>query len=205
MSPHHGTETTQLSQIIEVIQLGRKTGVLHVERNYQGRVETGEIHFLQGQISGARGGVYGELMGRDAVRWLRVWQACRFIFTSPTSTPVTQALGERVTQPLPRSVPEEYSPVTGHTTARLPAIQRTPVLPETKTPSGVPGLLYSTEQGLRLLEQVGLSRTHRHLLLLIDGRRSLAELSRLMGRREDDVQQALRDLVRTGIVSNPVR
>ncbi|WP_201387829.1 hypothetical protein [Ktedonobacter sp. SOSP1-52] len=53
---------------------------------------------------------------------------------------------------------------------------------------------------LRLIEQSGLSRNHRRLLLLIDGNRNSAELARLMGRSQEEAQQLIRDLEYIGIV-----
>ena len=57
-----GTETSQLANVIEVIGLGRKTGVLTVERGTGSSLETGEITFDNGHIIGARStrGIQGQ-------------------------------------------------------------------------------------------------------------------------------------------------
>lgn len=68
------------------------------------------------------------------------------------------------------------------------------------TSATVPRLVQEAEQGLALVEQVRLSRMHRHLLLLIDGKRSFAELARLTGRKPNELQQALNDLSRLGVI-----
>ena len=187
MPPQRGTETEQLFQIIEVIQLGRKTGVLYIERDTQARVESGRIRFDYGQMSEARGGQNEELTGTAAIRWFRTWSRCRFFFlpAESGSLPVARTTPSQGIQP--PAYEKELSP--RETAPRLSA-----------THADVPHLTHTVEQGLALIERTGLSRIHRHLLLLIDGKRSSAELARLIGRRLDDVQKALNDLSRLGII-----
>ena len=73
-----------------------------------------------------------------------------------------------------------------------------PRLPATH--ADVPRLVQTIEEGLALIERAGLPRTYRHLLLLIDGKRNSIELSRLTGRNLNDLQKALNDLARLGII-----
>jgi hypothetical protein len=56
------------------------------------------------------------------------------------------------------------------------------------------------EEGIYLIEQMGLSRTHRRLFLLIDGGRTVKELIRLMSHDPEDVQHLLHDLERAGVI-----
>ena len=196
MPPQRGTETEQLFQVIEVIQLGRKTGVLSVERDTQGRIESGRIQFDHGQMSDVRGGQNEELRGTAAIRWLRTWGRCRFFFLSSDSdslpaAPSARALPSQGTQPLMSANVRELSPrnTSRDTSPRLSA-----------THADVPHPVQTVEQGLALIERAGLSRTHRHLLLLIDGRRNSVELSRLTGRKLNELQKALNDLARLGII-----
>jgi DNA-binding MarR family transcriptional regulator len=53
---------------------------------------------------------------------------------------------------------------------------------------------------MHLIEQMGLSRTHRRLFLLIDGGRTVKELIRLMSHDPEDVQKLLQDLERAGAI-----
>ena len=53
---------------------------------------------------------------------------------------------------------------------------------------------------MRLIEQMGLSRTHRRLFLLIDGGRTVKELIRLMAHEPEAVQRLLQDLERAGVI-----
>ncbi|MBV9614035.1 MAG: DUF4388 domain-containing protein, partial [Ktedonobacteraceae bacterium] len=77
MSQKRGTVTDRLLNVIQVLQLGKKTGHLTVERDEGKGQEKGEIIFVQGQVTQAYG---GNLRGQEALNWLSTWGACRFIF-----------------------------------------------------------------------------------------------------------------------------
>lgn len=49
-------------------------------------------------------------------------------------------------------------------------------------------------------QRLGLSRAHRQLFLLIDGRRSAQELTRLIGRHPQEVLAILADLENAGLI-----
>lgn len=198
MSQRRGTTTDQLSNVLQVIQLGRKTGMLTVERGEGSALEGGEITFVNGQITHAR---IGQLDGQKAMNWLSSWGTCRFLFTP--------AGPERVTGPIPA-----LPPSSKQATAPLketPAHAFTPI-PDIG-PSGKytpyhtgnfqvrPYRTVQAEDALRLLEQAGLSRTHRRLLLLIDGQRAIPELVRLMGRHLEEILRLLHDLERIGVIA----
>ncbi|HEY4385071.1 MAG TPA: hypothetical protein VGN34_11430, partial [Ktedonobacteraceae bacterium] len=73
-----------------------------------------------------------------------------------------------------------------------------------QSPAGMPDQaapqrLKAADEALSLLESASLSRMHRHLLLLLDGQRTIAELSRLMNRGEGEILRLLRDLAQLGI------
>ena len=68
---------------------------------------------------------------------------------------------------------------------------------------GVPYQIVSVEQAMQKMEMVGLSRTHRHLFLLVNGQRSIVELTRLTGRNQRDLQLLLRDLEALSIIRVP--
>lgn len=213
MSQQRGTETNQLVNVIEVIQLGRKTGVLTVERGADSHVEMGEITFMQGRITYVRSsriGYKGVLDGQQALSWLNTWGPCRFIFVA-SSSPIVR---EKVTQPI-LSIRRRGSTQTLqdtqprlHTTHTLPAVRTTEPLvsgtgkadSEFNLHSIVPHRILQAEEALRRVNQAGLSRMHLHLLLLIDGQRSVTELIRLTGRKQDEVRKLLRDLAYIGVI-----
>ncbi|HEX4208523.1 MAG TPA: DUF4388 domain-containing protein [Ktedonobacteraceae bacterium] len=200
MPEGRGTVTDQLANIIEVLQLGRKSGLLTVERGEGTTLETGKITFVSGQITDAQAGRY---VGQQASNWLNTWRTCRFTFVATQASPGRQqstdplpfAWQQRNTQPLLRA--QTPQPIT-ESNPRI-AVPRF----NTISASGVsiPQRLRPAHEALPLLETTGLSRLHRHLFLLIDGSRTNVELARLVAKRQEDVQSMLLDLERIGLIS----
>lgn len=227
MPQQRETVTDRLANVIEVIQLGRKTGQLSVERGAGSTYEEGYISFLNGQVIQA---VTGWRSGQEALNWLIDWGACRFTFIPDASARTTgklSALSTPSTSPLSPTPSASQKVLQAAAQPTRPSIQRVVSTGKTGSPGGPfptqlspevpasgaeatsngvaapahpdtgPLAPYRTRQldeALWLLERRGLSRAHRHLLLLIDGQRTVAELVRLTGRRQDEVQQLLRDL-----------
>ncbi len=75
----------------------------------------------------------------------------------------------------------------------MPAIV---LMPVTLVPRPLPPL----QDSLRRVEQQGLSRQHRRLMLLIDGQRTIAELVRLIGYTQYEVQKLLVELEQARII-----
>jgi hypothetical protein len=96
-----------------------------------------------------------------------------------------------ITRPLPAAV-----------TRKLPAV--TSQLSPIKTPApdlnGAPYRLQEGSAALRYLEKVKLSRAHRRLFLLIDGKRSVPDLAHLMSKVPSEVYRLLYDLERAGLI-----
>ena len=196
MPQQRGTETSQLANVIEVIQLGRKTGVLTVERSTDSSLEMGEITFENGHITQARSN--RGIQGQQALLWLTSWGPCRFTFVSAQET-------MRTTQPLPAMSQHEFTQKKRDTqpqrvpseTLQLPI----PSIGRTDTELlAVPQRTQQIENALQLIAQARLSRTHRQLFLLIDGQRNAAELLRLIGRTQDAGLPLLRELAYIGVI-----
>jgi len=83
MSNGRGITTDNLLNVIQVIQLGHKTGSLMVERGEGGAREVGGLVFARGQIIEASS---GNLVGEQALAWLKTWGICRFLFVPSTSS-----------------------------------------------------------------------------------------------------------------------
>jgi hypothetical protein len=188
-----GTETSNIVNVIDVIQLGRKTGILTVEREVNGYLELGEITFTNGQVTHARSNHYLSAEGQAAFQWLHTWSACRFLFEATHEVP-------RTTRPLPAA---PSSKVDVHNSDTQP--QRVPTnvqgaRQEENNFSAVPRRIIYAEKALHIIENAQLSRTHRQLFLLIDGQRNVAELLRLLGRKQDEGLKLLRDLAYIGVI-----
>lgn len=183
--PQPATSTDRLANVIQVIQLGRKTGTLTAERNGSNGPEQGIIFFVNGQVARARA---QHLEGTAAFQWLNTWSACRFTF-APSTSPATTVKLPAVP---PDAIPDHEwsgnaaSPRNGNRWAR----------PEARLPFQHRAL----DEALRIIEQASLSRAHRRLYLLIDGHRSATELARLMGRSQHEIDALLHDLESAGVI-----
>ncbi len=99
------TATDQLSNVIEVVQLGQRTGMLLVERGSGSVLEEGEIYFVGGRA------VYASLAGlrgREALAALGRWGACRFAFDREALRPDANLTNP--SEPAIRAVPPQ-SPI----------------------------------------------------------------------------------------------
>ncbi len=202
------TVTNRLVSVIQAIQLGRRTGLLTAKRGEGIILEEGTITFVKGQVTQAN---VGRRSGSEALNWLTTWGSCRFAFvpadTSEAAVPLT---------PIPSTPSSERRTINTepYPGQRLPPFgrQTEPLRPggreatEVRQYSGsttapvVPSHTRQLDSSLRIIERMGLSRTHRRLFLLIDGHRPTAELARLMGRSEDEVRELLSDLERATVI-----
>ncbi len=195
MQQGRGTLTDQLTNVIQVIQLGRKSGRLTVERGEGLTLEKGEILFEQGHITYAQG---GRLSGQQAINWFSTWGACRFLFVP------TEPVG-RTTRPLsstPRLLQETNPTLYTLSPGRLPT---GPLPSQSSYKTGgvmlkIPQRICPDHIALNLIEQAGYSRLHRRIFLLIDGRRDTAELVRLVRRGFEEIRQVLLDLEQIHVI-----
>ena len=181
------TTAERLADIIDIIKFGHRTGQLTVERGEHVTFEEGMIMFVAGQITQA---VVGNLKGVEALNWLNTWGACRFHFTSPSSDNMPSPSSLQANGISPMSTPaQNLDGARKREQAQAPVPQ-----------AGIPYRIKQGDSILQYLESLGLSRTHRRLFLLIDGRRAPVELARLMNYNLGEVQNMLKDLERAGII-----
>ncbi|HEX6108227.1 MAG TPA: DUF4388 domain-containing protein [Ktedonobacteraceae bacterium] len=198
MAQQKETITNSLADVIQVIQLGLKSGVLTVERGEGATFEEGMITFVNGQAVEALTAFFN---GQNALSRLSSWGTCRYAFiATPTAeipsipapvstTALEQGMTDTGTRPrIPISPLRESAARRQASTGR--AVQVIPFIPA----SVVPHLVISLEESLRRVDQLGLSRQHRRLLLLVDGQRTIAEMVRLIGPTQYEVQKLLADL-----------
>ncbi|MGH2517785.1 MAG: DUF4388 domain-containing protein [Ktedonobacterales bacterium] len=77
MSKPRVTATDRLANVIEVVELGQRTGLLAVERGSGSVLEEGELYFIAGRVMYAS---LAGLRGREALVALSRWGPCRFGF-----------------------------------------------------------------------------------------------------------------------------
>lgn len=225
MPQQRETTTDRLANVIQVIQLGRKTGLLTVERGEGANYEEGFLTFVQGHLTQAKA---GQLSYMDAFNWMNTWGSCRFAFlpqetgkqvmvprslspNTPTPAPLHGARPvqrQQDTRPIQqqqqrylRDTPPSIAvqPPSGTLSSAQIARARLNPAQYVQRPTA-PRSIRNYDEALHRIDQIGLSRVHRRLFLLIDGKREKTELARLMGRRDEEAAQLLGDLERAGII-----
>ena len=78
------TTTSRLADVIEVVELGRRTGLLMVERGSGEMMEEGALYFHAGRAMYA---AVERVRGQDALAVLGGWGACRFAFDPDAARP----------------------------------------------------------------------------------------------------------------------
>jgi len=201
------TATDRLVTVIKSIQLGRLSGTLTARRGEGVTEEEGTITFVNGQVTQAN---VGRRSGSGALNWLSTWGMCRFSFVPSGTSPITPpslpsspgAIGD---QHRGNGIyPRIQTPTSDKQSGPLiPGDQDGPVA-EQPNPSAhmtiIPHTTRPLSEALRWIEQRGLSRIHKHVFLLVDGRRSVKELVHLSGKNQDEVYGLLSDLVRIGVI-----
>jgi hypothetical protein len=208
-----GTATDRLTDVIQMLQMSRKTGILHINRDAAGNtIEQGAIMLQNGQIIDASLGSY---RGAEAFQRLQGWQSCYFVLQTSTQP------GSSSLPPPTQMSPVNRNPVTGfNNTGPLPnrgsGFRNTDPLssggssgfsntgPLSNGGSAearhVPQRTREVSAILPHFNRLGLTRLHRQLFLLIDGQRSVPELILLIGHRTDEVDTLLNDLERAGLI-----
>lgn len=180
-----GTATEKLADVIQMLKLVHRTGLLRVQR-YTGdnSIEEGAIRFQNGQVLEAS---VGPFQGPDAYNKLLQWTTCHFVFEalSSSTSPSLPAVSASPVPPGSRNT----TGALAHDTQELPAAY-----------AAIPYRLWHIQEVLPDFQRMGLSRVHRQLFLLIDGRRSIYELMTLIRRHPQEVFALLADLERASLI-----
>lgn len=209
MSQIRETATDRLVSIIQLIQLGRRTGILTARRGDGMTLEEGSISFSKGQVTRAS---IGRHTGAEALNVLTAWGNCRFLFLSSDETDTGPFLPltpppERTsnTGPIPRQLPPSPDPARSTGPIGASGTVRERYNGYASATSQAPYHIRPLDTTLRMIENLHLSRAHRQLLLLIDGHRTVAELARLMSKSEQDITNLLQDLEQMSAIHVPKR
>ena len=198
MQPQRTAITDCLADVVHIIQMGEKSGVLTVERGENRTFEEGFIRFIGGRIVEAG---TNQQSGMTAFTYLNSWQVCRFSFVAQIPDDVPLPL--QSTQPLPANRALANTVPTANTRFSYP---KAPVEQDDRLYAyrEVPGARFTIPLRLQAGEEVlqrpentaSLSRIHRRLLMLVNGQRSISELARLISRSIEETQPLLDDLER---------
>ncbi len=200
-----------LSDVLELIRKRRQSGLLSVERLQSGLFEEGEIYFQTGQLVYAR---LGQLSSADAVNQLLSWRQVYFAFLTDQSQPsaeIPSPVGMRASATLatnPRAVSirpslsnTNSSPPSGSSTQhetpdRLP--QNTSSL--TGNTPGLEWLVPQKRGNDRDVLSLPLTRPQRSIYLLVDGKRTVADLSRCTRKSFQEIERLLSELQQHGLI-----
>jgi hypothetical protein len=176
-----GTATDRLADVIQTLQIAHKTGFLTANRDDMGQApEQGIITFQSGRIIDAS---VGSDRGERALSKIMTWRKCYFIFQISSHDMTSR----NSTIPSNNSIAKGYKPEKEVSNTSIPKF----------------GIPYRTQQGneaLPYFSSLGLSRMHRQLFLLVDGKRSERELMQLTNRRLEEIDTLLTDLERVGLI-----
>ncbi len=208
MSQPQDQVTHRLVTFIQSIQLRRGSGLLSVKRGEGASVEEGSIVFVNGQVTEAKVGRY---TGPEAFNRLSVWENCHFSFVlQPSSQAGRLNLAHTDTMgSLPSAVELDMLSNAQPLSPVLEGSRKNPETPPyfaqfaSTEGTGVPRPGRRLSAALQMIDLMGLSRAHRRLFLLIDGKRSIDELASLIGRTPDEVSEFLRDLERASVILMP--
>ena len=200
-----------LRDVLELARLRRQSGLLSIEHGQGEHLEEGEIYFQEGQPIYAR---VGQMSGQEALAQLLHWRHIHFAFLThvqrpPTNIPVqfardidsSPSIPLAAVPPSPASHPQfDRNISTRVMTERdrnYPASSSLLNLHPSITESLIPQKL---EQELDVLS-LPLTRPQRCIYLLVNGHRTIADLSRTTGKDVLDVERILSELQEQRLVS----
>lgn len=200
MLPHPDITTDKLTKVIQVVQLGRRTGLLLVERGEGINSEEGAIAFINGKITQAQA---GQRRDSEALDWLYTWDICLFTFVRMDASEVrlprfsrldTEPVNILQNQPLALDKTKKQSIRISEASDASGQAKASPPIPRISPRIG------NTNEALLAIAQAGLSRTHRQVFLLVDGVRTTADLVRLTKRERSEIEDVLYDLKGVGVI-----
>ena len=173
MSFQGSIQELPVPDIIQLVSVSAKTGMFTLVRG----AERGYIYLKGGQMVHAR---VGELTGEEAIYALAIWNSGDFQFT-------------------PNEQAESATIERSNTSLLMEAARR---LDEWKVLSRkIPGMEYVPRFVRRdVAEPVTLSPLEWNLVIAMDGKRSLAELARVMGCSPFDAAKVVYGLITSGLV-----
>ena len=193
-----------VDNVLELARTRQQSGMVAIEHTQGGKVEEGEVFFQAGQPIYAR---VGHLVGQDALNWLLKW---RNIYYTMGTDESTQTVGKTSASnvnsadsnpsPLPKYSPLNRSSSTGPVGAHLPVDGRGSPSNNTPTP-GIEWLVPQKRGIEREVLSLPLTRRQRFIYFLVDGRRTVSDLSRCTGRNIQEIELILGELQEQGLVA----
>src|SRR5579863_9299929 len=181
-----------ISSILDLARIRRQSGRLRVEQVSGGRLQEGEIYLQAGQPVFVR---LGHLIGQEALDRLSAWRNVQFTLQldEPGTAPMALSLGNTAGTPPPSFPAQAASRPDRNTTGDLARIN-----------SSAPGLEWLVPQKRDVSRDVlslPLTRRQRFIYFLVDGQRSMSDLSRCTGKTIQEIELILKELQAQGLVN----
>jgi hypothetical protein len=188
-----------LDIVLELARTRQQSGLVTIEHTQGDKVDEGEVFFQAGQPIYAR---VGQLVGQNALNWLLQWRNINYTMAtdestqSVASTAASNADSAASTpSPLRKNSPlnRSSSTVTGADGSDSP----------TKN-TYTPGIEWLVPQKRGIEQEVlalPLTRRQRFIYFLVDGRRTVSDLSRCTGKSIQEIELLLSELQEQGLVA----
>jgi hypothetical protein len=185
-----------ISSILDLARIRRQSGRLKVEQVAGGRLQEGEIYLQAGQPVYVR---LGQWHGQEALDRLLAWRNVQFTLqldeqgTAPMALSLNHSNGTT-----PSSLPAQPAP------APAPRPERTTTGDLARASSNAPGLEWLVPQKRdvgRDVLSLPLTRRQRFIYFLVDGQRSMSDLSRCTGKTIQEIELILKELQAQGLVN----
>ena len=180
-------EAASLTDVLLAADIHQASGLLTIQHVQEGRTEKGEIYLLAGQLLYAR---VGKLSGQKALEYLLTWRYIYFSLDPDAPRPPANLASRGATSAY--LVPStRMQPITSHfpTPAAGPVVQPGP---ERLIPQKI-GLEQQTLSS-------ALSHRQRLVYFLVNGQRTIVDVSRCSGKTILEVEEILHELQRMGLV-----
>lgn len=198
-----------LNDVLELVRARRQTGLLSIERLYEGRYEEGEVYVQAGHPVYVR---VGQFTGQEALARLLSWRQIYFAFL-PDTAPVTAKsvsvakVNGNGASPAVRTLTSPRLPVVGGngpSQAVTPESGSLPAQNVSQRASSTPGLEWIVPHKAgseRDVMDLPLTRPQRSVYLLIDGRRTVADLARCTRKSMQEIERLLSELRERGLIT----
>ena len=190
-----------LDDVLELARTRRKNGLVAIKHRQGGKVEEGEVFFQAGQPIYAR---VGNLVGQDALNWLLNWRNIYFTMgTDESMQPITKTAVNKDNNnaaSIPSPLPENERSSTGSVDAHI-SVDRKGAPPGNTSTPGIEWLVPQKRGIEREVLSLPLTRRQRFIYFLVDGRRTVTDLSRCTGKNIQEIELILSELQEQGLVA----
>ena len=187
MANERAITAESIGNVLEQARIRRQSGRLKIEQYSGGRIQEGEIYLQAGQPVFVR---LGQIVGPEALNRLLNWRNVQFTIQldEPDTTPIALPVGNGHAFPAQLENARDLSADSDVARAN----------------SSVPGLEWLTPQKRdvgRDVLSLPLTRRQRFIYFLVDGRRTLSDLSRCTGKNIQEIELILKELQAQGLVN----